>query len=164
MDVLLQHGVYFFDAAARSRITSSGSARELDLLNLLSFGQLRDLRAAPATFGEPHPQLLDKLKLLTLASFAADRVGTMVPYAALMAELELPSPAEVEALVVRGVYAGLVEVRGRGARARAGRLPKQRQPPFTRHLPAFHSPLSHTRTHPAFVARAPWISARRCST
>jgi hypothetical protein len=81
------------------------------LLDLLSYGTLRDLRASPSLYGELHPQLLEKLKLLTLASLAAGSVGTALPYAALSAELEAPGPADVEALVVRGLYAGLVEVR-----------------------------------------------------
>ena len=165
MDTLLQAGVFFFDATARSHCSAG---KERATLELLSHGTLRDLAGYRATHGEPHPAVLEKLKLLTLASVAARSVGSSLPYAALMAELELPSPAEVEALVVRGLYAGLVEVsapHGHGARlhtTRVGIPLRHPLPPLPRPAAPLPTPFPPPPTPPKH--RAPLTSARRRST
>ena len=92
-----------------ARHVGAASTREAHLFTLFCSGTLADYRAAPARYGAVEGVLLDKLKLLTLASLAASE--REVPYARLREALELGSDAEVEALVIQAVYAGLVQVR-----------------------------------------------------
>ena len=125
------------DNARVARHVGAATSREAHLFSLFCSGTLADYRAAPDRYGAVEGALLDKLKLLTLASLAASE--REVPYARLREALELGSDAEVEALVIQAVYAGLVQVRP----------PPQPPAPFffaQRHSasPA-HTPFLHTR-------------------
>ena len=138
--------LYFFGELldiprVRAHVAAAAS-REAHLFALFCSGTLADYRAAPARYGALEGPLLEKLKLLSLASLTA--CARTVPYAALRAALELGSDAEVEALVIQAQYAGLVEVRAR-ARARARTL--GRPCPNTHSLTLTHAtPPSRTRS------------------
>ena len=113
MRALCLPNLYFFGELLEvPRVAAHVQARrcrETCLLGLFCSGTLADYRAQPAMYGELEAPLMEKLKLLTLASLTASE--KRVPYARLREALELASDAEVESLVIQAVYAGLVEVR-----------------------------------------------------
>ena len=125
---------------------AAAACREAHLFALFCSGTLAEYRAAPARYGALEGALLEKLKLLSLASLTA--CERTVPYAALRAALELDRDAEVEALVIQAQYAGLVEVRALAPRG-PGHCPVRPLhffPPRPYRRPPFLATRTHTHT------------------
>ena len=106
------HGQYFFsdlfDIPEIVDFVKVGGV-EPRLLSLICSGTYSDFRANPELYGTHlETALLEKLKLLTLCTLA--ETNRKLPYAQVRATLDLDSEGEVEGLVIKAIYAGLVEV------------------------------------------------------
>lgn len=163
MRALCLPNLYFFGELLEvPRVAAHVQARrcrETCLLGLFCSGTLADYRAQPAMYGELEAPLMEKLKLLTLASLTASE--KRVPYARLREALELASDAEVESLVIQAVYAGLVEVR-----AASPHLLHTRTHAHTLSSVASHPPQPSLPTPPLCTrdCRASWTSGRGACT
>jgi len=152
---------YFGELLDQPRVAAhvnGSTCREANLLRLFCSGTLAEYRAHADLYGAMEGPMLEKLKLLTLASLSASE--REVTYASLRAALELPSDAEVEALVIKAIYDGLLEVSGAGGA----------HPSSPRHHPPLRA-LTHTHTHththatpPLRAPRASWTSAPSACT
>ncbi|KAJ3015817.1 hypothetical protein HKX48_004374 [Thoreauomyces humboldtii] len=93
------------------------STKHFDLLKVFldgSLAQYKDFTKANPKFvaeqGLSEDDNLDKMRLLSLASLAANNVQGEVPYATIAAELQIPAE-EVEVWVINVIRAGLVDAK-----------------------------------------------------
>ena len=107
--VLKTPSLYFFaDLLDEPSVTTLLPAEDAATLRLFCYGTYGEYRLLPSA--TPLDDIaLAKLKVLSLVSLAA--AASVLHYAALQLELGLNSPAEVEALIVQAMNAGLVTVR-----------------------------------------------------
>eukprot|EP00741_Cyanophora_paradoxa_P006755 tig00001038_g6533.t1 len=77
------------------------------LLRLFSHGTYADYKAHQAMFPALTPQLIYKLKLLTLVTLASEH--KVLPYELLQQQLEIGNVRELEDLVIDAIYQGLVK-------------------------------------------------------
>ena len=104
---------YFADLLDEPNVTCMLPGGDAAVLRLFCYGTYGEHRALPSSAPPLDDVALAKLKALSLVSLAAST--SVLPFALLQSELGLVSPAEVEALVVQAMNAGLLTVR-RGER------------------------------------------------
>ncbi|PKS09874.1 hypothetical protein jhhlp_004497 [Lomentospora prolificans] len=90
----------------QSLASSPDHASFLTLLQIFSYGTYADYRSTPGLPQLSSAQIL-KLRQLSLLTLARDRRN--LTYEKLATALDLPSPRELENLVVTAVYAGLLD-------------------------------------------------------
>jgi len=77
------------------------------LLEVFAYGTYSDYTNERSTLPDITPNHLKKLKMLTLATLAAN--STLLEYGSLMESLEMSSVRELEDLIIESIYEGLVE-------------------------------------------------------
>ncbi len=77
-----------------------------DLLQLFAYGTYKEYKQRAGEFPEVSAPQLQKLKMMTLVSLASG--AKVLPYASLMAELDLPTIRELEDLVIDCTYEKLL--------------------------------------------------------
>jgi len=78
-----------------------------DTLALFTYGSFVDYKAAPQNFGELPPQLLKKLKQLSIVSLASTQKS--LPYSLLLGQLDIGNVRELEDLIIESIYAGIIK-------------------------------------------------------
>ncbi|KAK3785761.1 hypothetical protein RRG08_051083 [Elysia crispata] len=76
------------------------------LLNIFAYGTYKDYKANQANLPELTPQMLNKLRHLTVVSLATR--SKCIPYSVLLEELEMENVRNLEDLIIEVIYADII--------------------------------------------------------
>lgn len=103
-------GVFVFgellDMPNIKQLEGTENKSHLELLKIFAYGTYQSYKENASTLPQLSPQMLTKLRQLTIVSLSADH--KVIPYTVLLQQLDIPNVRELEDLIIESIYQGVI--------------------------------------------------------